>query len=58
MNISAPRQITLIVSVLIALVALVAHYGGVRIPLFSEHPFGTLLVSYLVLLVGNLVKGI
>ena len=58
MNISAPRQITLIVSVLIALVALVARYAGVTIPIIGEHPFGALLIAYLVLLVGNLFKGI
>jgi len=58
MNISAPRQITLIISVVIALVALVARYSGVTIPIIGEHPFGTLLIGYLVLLVGNLFKGV
>ena len=58
MNISAPRQITLIISVVIALVALVARYSGVTIPIIGEHPFGTLLIGYLVLLVGNLLKGV
>jgi len=58
MNISAPRQITLIISVVIALVALVARYGGVSIPFISEHPFGTLLIAYLVLLIGNVLEGV
>jgi len=58
MNISAPRQITLIISVVIALVALVARYSGVTIPIIGEHPFGALLIGYLVLLVGNLFEGV
>ena len=58
MNISAPRQITLIVSVVIALVALFVRYSGVAIPVLSDHPFGTLLIAYVVLLIGNLVEGI
>ena len=58
MNISAPRQITLTISVVIALVALVAHYAGVPIPFISEHPFGTLLFAYLVLVIGNVLEGV
>jgi hypothetical protein len=58
MNISAPRQITLIISVVIALVALVARYSGVTIPFISEYPFGTLLIAYLVLLIGNVLEGV
>lgn len=58
MNISAPKQITLIISVVIALVALVARYSGVSIPFISDHPFGTLLIAYLVLLIGNVLKDV
>jgi hypothetical protein len=58
MNISAPRQITLIISVVIALVALVARYSGVTIPFISEHTFGTLFIAYLVLLIGNVLEGV
>jgi hypothetical protein len=58
MNISAPRQITLIISVLIALLALFLRYSGVTVPVLSDHPFGGLLIAYVVLLVGNLVEGV
>jgi hypothetical protein len=58
MNISAPRQITLTISVVIALVALLAQYTGVPIPFISEHPFGTLLFAYLVLVIGNVLEGV
>lgn len=58
MNISAPRQITLIISVVIALLALIAAYSGVAIPVIGESPLATLLIAYLVLLVGNLFEGI
>jgi hypothetical protein len=58
MNISAPRQITLIISVLIALIALFLRFSGVTVPVLSEHPFGTLFVAYVFLLLGNLVEGI
>ncbi len=58
MNISAPKQITLIISVVIALVALFARFAGVSIPFISEHPFGTLLIAYLVLLIGNVLKDV
>jgi hypothetical protein len=58
MNMSAPRQITLTISVVIALVALVARYAGVPIPFISEHTFGTLLFAYLVLVIGNVLEGV
>ncbi len=57
-RISPPTQITLLISVLVAILALVARYSGVAIPIIGEHPFGTLLISYLVLLAGNLIEGI
>lgn len=58
MNISAPRQITLLISVVIAVVALIAAYSGVAIPVISEYPLATFLVAYLVLLAGNLLEGV
>jgi hypothetical protein len=57
-RISPPTQITLVVSVALAILALVARYSGIAIPFIGEHTFGTLLISYLVLLAGNLIEGI
>ncbi len=58
MHISAPKQITLIISVVIALVALFARYAGVPIPFISDHTFGTFFIAYLVLLIGNVLKDV
>jgi hypothetical protein len=30
----------------------------VPIPFISEHPFGTLLIAYLVLVIGNVLEGV
>ena len=57
-RISPPTQITLLISVLVAILALVARYSGVAIPIIGEHPFCTLLIGYIVLLAGNLIEGI
>jgi hypothetical protein len=56
-RITPPTQITLIISVVLAILALVFRFSGVEIPVVGTHPFATLLISYLVLLAGNLFEG-
>lgn len=51
-------QITLIISVVLAILALVFRFSGLEIPEVINHPFGALLLAYLVLLAGNLIEGI
>ena len=53
-----PTRITFIISVILVILALLARYAGVSIPLVSAHVFETLLIGYLVLLVGNLFRGL
>ncbi len=57
-QISAPTQLTLLISVVLAILALVFRFSGLEIPAVIHHPFGTLLLGYLVLLAGNVLKGV
>jgi hypothetical protein len=50
--------VTFIVSVILLIMALLVHYAHVSIPVVSAHVFETLLIGYLVLLVGNLFRGL
>jgi len=57
MNISAPKQVTLLISVLIAVFAALVHWGV--LPVAQLHSgFTVLLVGYLLLLAGNLLRGL
>src|SRR5262245_24144802 len=57
MNLSPPSQITLILSVLFAVLALLVRYAGVAIPVVSGHSFETMLAPFLLLLAGVLFGG-
>lgn len=56
-RITPPKQLTLLLSGVLAIPALVFRFSGLEIPAAINHPFGTLLLAYLVLLAGNLVEG-
>ncbi len=58
MNLSAPTLPVFLVSIILAILAAVVMYGGVKIPVVSGNTFATLLIGYVVLLAGNLFKGI
>ena len=53
-----PTRFTFAVTVALALLAVLVHYAHVKIPVVSAHVFETLLVGYLVLLIGNLFRGL
>ena len=53
-----PSRVTFIISVVLAILALLVHYADVSIPVVSAHVWETLLLAYLVLLIGNLLRGI
>ena len=53
-----PTKVTFFVSVVLVILALLVRYAHVSIPLVSPHVFETLLIGYLVLLVGNLSRGL
>jgi hypothetical protein len=58
MQLSAPTQITFLISIVLAVIALVFRFAGLEIPAAIHHPFGTLLLGYLVLVAGNVFRGI
>jgi hypothetical protein len=58
MNLSAPTLPVFLASVILAILAALVVYTSVKIPLVSGHAFITLGVAYLLLLAGNLFKGI
>ncbi len=43
---------------ILVILALLVQYAHVSIPVVSAHVFETLLVGYVVLLVGNLFRGL
>ena len=53
-----PTRLTFMVSVILVILALLVRYRHVSIPVVSAHVFETLLIGYLVLLVGNLFSGL
>ena len=57
MNLSPPSQVTFILSVLLAVLALLVRYADVAVPVVSGHSFETMLVAFLLLLAGVLFRG-
>ncbi len=57
LELSAPRIITFVVSIIIAAVAVVIHYANLSIP-HVHSGFVVLLIAYLILAAGNLLRGI
>jgi hypothetical protein len=49
---------TFAASLVLVILALLVRYAHVAIPFVSAHVFETLLAGYLVLLVGNLFRGL
>ena len=61
LTLSPPRQVTFIISVVLAIVAVVARYlayTGVQMPPFLPPGDLLLVIAYLVLVAGNLFKGV
>jgi hypothetical protein len=52
-----PKHVTLYISVAIAIIAIIIHYAKIDIP-HVHSGFVILLIGYLVLLAGNLLKGL
>ncbi len=60
MPLTPPKQMTFLISVALAIIAVVVRflaYKGMQMPIFPTGGFLILLVGYLVLLVGNLYEG-
>jgi len=58
MNLSAPTMPVFAVSLIIAILVAVVKYAGVSIPFVGQYPFECLGIAYIILLAGNLLKGI
>jgi hypothetical protein len=56
-ELSAPKTITFIISIIIAIAAAVLHYAHIEVP-FSHSGFSLLLVGYLILAAGNLLPNV
>jgi hypothetical protein len=57
MNLSPPSQVTFILSVVLAVLALLVRYADVAIPVVGGNSFETMLVAFLLLLAGVLFRG-
>jgi hypothetical protein len=57
-RLTPPTQITLLVSVVLAIVAVILRLTHAEIPILSAHTFAMLAIAFLVLLAGNLIEGI
>jgi hypothetical protein len=57
LSLSAPTKLTFFVSIALAVVAVLIHFGNIRLPIFPTQGFLMLLAGYLVLLAGNLLTG-
>jgi hypothetical protein len=57
-RLTPPTQLTLLISVVSAILAAILQYTAISIPLVGTHTFALLLIGYLVLLAGNLIDGI
>lgn len=57
MNLSAPSQVTFLLAVLLAVLALLVRYAHAAIPVVVGHSFETMLIAFLLLLAGVLFRG-
>ncbi|HEY6656062.1 MAG TPA: hypothetical protein VI038_04425 [Methyloceanibacter sp.] len=56
-ELTPPSRAIFVLSVLLAVLALLVRYAHVAIPIVSAHSFETLLIGFLLLLAGNLFGG-
>jgi len=55
-RLSPPTQVVFFISLLLAVLALLAQYTTLSIPVVSGHTFETLVLAFLLLLAGNLFR--
>lgn len=54
---TAPSVPLFAIAVILAVLAMLVQYGGVSIPVISEHVFNTLAIAFAVLTAGVLLRG-
>jgi hypothetical protein len=57
LELSAPKVVTFAISVIVAIIAVIIHYANIDSP-YVHSGFVVLLVGYLILLGGNVLRGI
>ncbi len=57
-DLKAPSRVTFIISVVLFIAGLVIRVANIELPIFPSHGFAILLLSYLVLLAGNIFRGV
>jgi hypothetical protein len=57
MSLTPPSQVTFILSVLLAVLALLVRYANAAIPVVSGNSFETMLAAFLLLLAGVMFRG-
>ena len=58
-ELTPPSFVVFVISVILALAAVLVHYGHVAVPLIgSAHVFDVPLAGYVVMLIGVLFKGV
>ena len=57
MRLSAPKRGTFVLALLLGALAILSHYGGLRIPIVTEGEFLIMTLSLLLLLLGSVLKG-
>lgn len=58
MRFTPPKTLTFLISAVLAILALLAAYGGVRVPVVSGNALPTLAVAWILLAAGVLVRGL
>jgi hypothetical protein len=58
MWLTPPSRVTFIIAMVLAIIALLVQYASAKIPMATGHAFETLLLAFLVLLAGNLLKDV
>ncbi len=58
MRLTAPTAVVFFLSLLLAILALIAYFGGIAIPIIGGNTFISLLVAYVILVLGNIIRGI
>lgn len=58
MRLTAPTPVTFWIATIVAIAALVSRYAGVSIPVISGNEFVTLLVGFVILFIGNVIRGL
>ncbi len=58
LQLTAPTVPLFVVAVLLAVLALLAYFGGIAIPVVSPHAFETLTLAFVVMTAGVLLRGI